>query len=182
MLFKGKTTEQIEFVAEIEINASAETIFEALNFRSPNNRYWRRNMEIHPVAGTTDKFDLCDPRVPDMVFRLTEVYAAAPLRYDVRTEFPGGEPLGVLLGDESFYEIQPLSDGRCLLSSDVRFETIPMDKEQRDEEFPMLVIAVNDDLARLKALIEEGAEQADKAGALDEVFEFIEEQHICAAE
>jgi len=38
----------------------------------------------------------------------------------------------------------------------------------------MLVIALNDDLARLKALIEDGAAAAEKAGALDEILDFIE--------
>ena len=164
----------IEFEAEIDIDAAVEAVFEALSFRAANNRYARRGMSLTAIAGQDGQFELINPAMPDLAFLLSELRVEAPHLYHVKTEFPGGQPLGVLLGEESIYKIDAAPNGGARLRSHVRFRTIHMTDEQREDELPMLVISVNDDLARLKALIEEGAEAAEHAGAMDEILELFE--------
>lgn len=164
----------IELEGDVEVLASAEQVYQTLNLRSPQNRYVRRNMSLTPVTGTTDQFDMVMPNLPDMVFHLKELRAEPHRQYELRCDFPGGEPIGILLGDQSLYTIETLEPNKTRLHCHAKFRTVPIDPKYYDDEFAMLVISLNDDLARLKALIEEGAAAAEKAGALDDILDFID--------
>ena len=180
MLFKRKTVEPLEFSAEIVIEAPASEIYEALNLRSFDNRYDRRNMQLTPIKGTNDQFELIDPRLPELKTRLTELHAEDGARYDMKVEFPTDMPAGILTGEENSYRIKPLDDDKCAVSCGIVFNTIPVTQTERREEIPMLMTAVSDDLVRLKALIEDGVVAAEKAGALDEILDFIEALQVAA--
>ncbi len=164
----------IHIIGEIDIAAPIEQVYAALDMRSPSNRYLARGMSVTPVDDTTDQFEMVNPEMPELVFTMTEVKAIDPTDYHLRTGFPGGEPLGVMTGDSSAYQLSVIDAANTRVVVDVKISVLPMSEEQFEHEFSMLSISVNDDLARTKALLEDGAAAAEKAGALDEFFDTLD--------
>jgi len=168
-----KSTKPIELSADIEIEASCTDVYAALNLRSAVNRYIRRGYALTPLEAD-GQYNLVMPHLSDLVITLTEEKAVTDSQYDIRCAFPPGEPVGILTGDYSAYRLTPLTENRCHLAYDVAFHTIPLSENEVEEHAAMLFISVHDDLARLKVMIEDSVEQAEKAGALDAFFEDVE--------
>lgn len=173
-MLSKKSSDPIEISAEVEIEASCAAVYAALDLRSPDNRYLRRGFSLTPNKDVPGDFVMTMPNLPDLVFYMHEHIARPEKRYDIHCRFPVGKPVGILTGDDSSYHLTPLPGGHCRLVCHVTFHTIPLSKKAFENEAVMLLVSVNDDLARLKAMTEEGAEAAEKAGALDAFFDEIE--------
>lgn len=169
-----KSSEPIKISAEIEIEASCAAVYAALDLRCPDNRYLRRGFTLTPHKVVPGDFVMTMPNLPHLIFNMHEHLAKPYERYDIHCHFPTGKPVGILTGDHSSYRLTPLPNGYCHLICHVAFHTIPLSKKGVEKHAAMLFVSLNDDLARLKAMVEEGAEAAETAGALDAFFDEIE--------
>ncbi len=173
-MLSRRKAKPFKFEAKVFISAPAEQVYGALNLRSPNNRYVRRGMSLTPQEGSDDTFVVTDDDMPGFTFFFTEVLAVPHSRYSLTTRFPEGQVAGAVTGDDSDYTLTPAGEGRCQVTYKGALHLVPMTKKERRKEEAMLLLSINDDLARLKALIEEGSEAAAKAGALDEFLDKLE--------
>ena len=173
MFFK-KSNEPIVFETDIEVNAPASAVYDVLNLRNANNRYAQRGMTVTQDDENPSRFYMVNPEIPEMTFIFTELSAEPVSLYAMGTAFPNGQPIGVLTGEESRYRIEALGPDRCRVINNGTLFTLPISKKQREKETAMILVSINDDMTRLKALVEEGPDAANKAGALDELFDAID--------
>jgi len=173
MMSRNRST-SIKLSFEIDIEASCAIVYDKLNLHSPRNRYIERGFSLTPRDGQKNHFIMTLPNLPDLQFFMQEHCAIPYERYDIHCDFPPGEPVGILTGDRSSYRLKPLKDDHCRLTCHVDYQTVPLSEKDIQEHSAMLTISLHDDIARLKALIEDGVKAAEKAGALDELLDFLE--------
>lgn len=178
--FARKTREPtvVEMISEVEIEASCKDVFASLDLHSETNRYRARGWRMKAVEGEAGTFHAVNPEMPELEFYFTSLERSPGVRLAMSTRFAEGVVVGSVMKGESCYTLTPLGDGRC--SVELREKTTlvaGLTKKRLAEEEMMLTIAVNDDLMRLKALIEQGADAAAKAGALDELFAALQPTH-----
>ncbi len=177
-LFARRTKEptQVEMVCEVEIEASPAEVFAALDLRSETNRYRARGWTVDALEGRPGTFRAIDPNMPDLEFFFTEEARQPRVSLDLTSRFAEGVEVGSLLGGRSKYLLTPLGEGRCGVElQEAATLCAGLTKQRLCEERTMLMLAVNDDLARLKAFVEDGPEAAAKAGALDGLFAALDE-------
>lgn len=179
-LFAKKTKEPtvVEMISEVEIDALCKDVFSALDLYSGTNRYRARGWRMEEVEGEAGTFHAVNPEMPEPEFYFTEEERSPGVRIVISTRFAEGVVVGSVMEGRSHYTLTPLGDGRCSVELQERTTLVAgLTKKRLGEEHMMLAIAVNDDLMRLKALIEQGAEAAAKAGALDELFAALNATH-----
>ncbi len=174
-LFKSKIDTPIQLTAEVDINAPAAEVFACLDMFEAENRYTLQGMTVTRDTSQERAILLEDPRVPDMVFNMVETRRKPGRVIEICTVMPKGEAAGNMVWGVSAYTVEPLDEETCRVSTENGFQMHPLTEKEWANETAMLSIAVHDDLSRLKALIEEGPDAADHAGALDEFFEMLEE-------
>lgn len=178
----GREPVVVRTVSDIEIDASCEDVFAVLDMRSPKNRYLGRGWTLTPVKGEPATMLGVDPKMPDLKFHFTEEARMPGAMLDISTHFGDGVVVGAMMHGRGRYTLTPLGDRRCRVELEEASTLVPgLGKRQLQQERAMLTLAVNDDLARLKALIEQGAPAAEKAGALDALFEALENARSCRA-
>jgi hypothetical protein len=172
----------VETAADIEIDAACEDVFAVLDLRSPKNRYLGRGWTLAPVEGEPATMLGVDPRMPDLTFHFIEEARTPNAMLDISTHFGEGVVVGAMMHGRGRYTLTPLGDKRCRVELEEASTLVPgLGKRRLEEERTMLTLAVHDDLARLKALIEQGAPAAEKAGALDALFDALEAARSCRA-
>ena len=165
----------VETVSDIEIDASCADVFAVLDLLSPKNRYLGRGWTLSQVEGEPATMLGVDPKMPDLKFHFTEEARTPGAMLDITTRFGDGVVVGSMMHGRGCYRLTPLEGGRCLVELKEASTLVPgLGKRRLEEERMMLTLAVHDDLARLKALIEQGAPAAEKAGALDALFDALE--------
>lgn len=178
--FARKTREPtiVELTSDVEIEASCMDVFASLDLRSGANRYRVRGWRLSEVTGEAGTFHGVNPEMPELEFYFTEQERAPGERLVLSTRFGEGVVVGSVMKGVSRYTLTPLGEGRCHVElKETTTLVAGLTKKRLGEEHMMLAIAVNDDLMRLKALIEEGADAASKAGALDELLEALNATH-----
>lgn len=173
-MLSRKSTTSIELSYEVDIEASCAAVYDMLNLHSPRNRYIQRGFTLTPQKRRKNHFMMKIPSLPKVEFLMSEHAAIPGERYDIHCDFPPDKPIGILRSDHSSYRLTPLAENHCRLTCHVDYQTIPLSKKGVDKHSAMLIISLHDDLARLKAIIEEGVKAAEKAGALDEFLEALE--------
>lgn len=173
-MLSRKSSTSIEISFEIDIEASCAAVYDMLNLHSPRNRYIRRGFSLTPSDTQDNHFIMKLPNLPELTFFMSQHRAIPGERYDIHCEFPPGKPVGILTGDHSSYRLAPLAGNHCRLTCHVEYQTVPLSKRGVQKHSAMLIVSLHDDLARLKALIEEGVKAAEKAGALDEFLDALE--------
>ena len=155
--FKSKSKPQaapegpVEIVAVAEVNVSADSFFDLIDFAHPANA---KVLLGHSLAATgSDRFALTMTFLPDLVFDLTVTERVRPLRYVYHTPLPEG--LGRLLFTREEYAIEPTGPSSCK----VRFTTYGqfepgLTMDELREEVGRLGLGVQQSLVKLKELAE----------------------------
>ena len=155
--FKGKSNPEaapegpVEIVATAEVNVSAETFFDLIDFAHPANA---KIVLGHTLEATgPDRYALTMTFLPDLVFDLTVTERERPLRYVYHTPLPEG--LGRLLFTREEYAIEPAGPSACT----VRFTTYGqfepwLSIDELREEVGRLSKGVQQSLVKLKELAE----------------------------
>lgn len=169
---KTKDPVTVEMVADIEIDATCQRVFASLDLRSPSNRYLARGWSLTQEGDDPGTYRGVNPQMPDLGFIFREVERQPRVAIEIASHFADGAVVGSLLEGRGRYLLTPLPEDRCMVEL-LECSTLRAGLTSKEiaNERMMLMFAVTDDLARLKALIEHGPEAAEKAGALDEVFE-----------
>lgn len=164
----------VEIMADVEIGGSLRDLFAAIDPASPDNRYVRCGQRLEPDTTDPDRFSLSDPRLPGHPVLLTVTERQPGRGLTIRSDFPEGQDVGALRRSMTAYGVEMRGEERCRVMAAFIFELFPLTRREREQEVGLLQFAVHDDLARLKALIEEGPEAAASAGALDGLFRSFE--------
>ncbi|MEL6258389.1 MAG: SRPBCC family protein [Pseudomonadota bacterium] len=182
-LFKAKPTEPVILEAEIDIEANIETVFAALDPAHDQNGLVQRGWTVAPDAEDPGLLRAVDPNMPDLAFLFDVVEREAPYRLVMHTRFADGAIVGNLEEGRSAYALIDRGEAGCRVAVLEESHLAPgLGRRQREQEEAMLAVAVHDDLARLKALIEDGPEAAETAGALDDLFAALEDLSCGGAE
>ncbi len=178
-LFRKKATPPVELTADIKIDATVQEVFACLDPGSPDNRYARRGWTVTLDPENSARLYGSDPQMPELGFVFDIARYDPPHRLTIRTSFADGQEVGALISGESAYTLSPLPDGGCRVDLIETATLVPgLSSVHLQQETAMLLVAVHDDLARLKALIETGEEAAETAGMLDELFASIEDLDV----
>lgn len=173
--FSKKETPPVELTADVEINATPQEVFTRLDPGAPDNRYLRKGWTVTLDPDNSGRLYGSDPQMPDLGFVFDIVEYGYPSRLTVRSSFADDQEVGALISGTSAYTLTALPDGGCRVEVKETAELVPgLNAARLQQETAMLVLAVHDDLARLKALIETGEEAAQTAGKLDEFFAEIQ--------
>lgn len=154
---------------EIEIEASAERIFDLLDLSNSSNRLAERGFEISPVAD--DPLDLVgtSETMPDCEFHFRVLESDRPSRYSLLSWFSSPIKLGALVKGKSEYVITPLKTGTCTvqLTETSTFEegiTAP----ELKREAAVMTLSIIEDLGKLKVHAEGGANTVPASLITDE--------------
>lgn len=177
--FSKKETPPVELTADVVIDATPQEVFTCLDPGAPDNRYLRKGWTVTLDPDNSGRLYGTDPQMPELGFVFDIVEYGYPSRLTVRSSFADGQDVGALISGTSAYTLTALPEGGCRVELVETAVLVPgLNAAQVQQETAMLVVAVNDDLARLKALIETGVEAAEKAGMLDEFFAEIETNRV----
>lgn len=171
-----KETPPVKLSADIEIDATAEDVFACLDPGAPNSRLARLGWTVTPSTTNPGRLFGASPDMPDVDFIFDIVEYGYPHRLGLRSSFADGQGVGALVEETSTYTLTALAEGGCRLDVEesITLET-GLNGARLQQETAMLVVALHDDLARLKALLEVGEEAAETAGMLDEFFASMDE-------
>src|SRR5262245_56103508 len=115
----------VETAADIEIDASCEDVFAALDLRSPKNRYLGRGWRLSPVEGEPATTLGIDPQMPGLRFHFIEEGRTPGAMLDYTTRFGDGAVIGSMLQGRGRYTLTALEGGRCRVELEEASTLVP---------------------------------------------------------
>jgi hypothetical protein len=180
-LFRRREEAPIEIEADMDIGQPVETVYAMLDMASACNVMRERGHTVTTDREIAGRFYADDPGDASLGYVIDVEEAVSPRRYVIRMSFAGGRAVGVLLGDRSVYTLTPANalpdepddggaqeearnSGGCRVNLQSTFTVVPgLSRSKLRQHQAMLMVAVWNDLMRLKIHAEQGAEAAKRA-------------------
>ena len=156
--------------ADLEIEASIETVFALLDLASPDCALRAQGFDFGEAPEDKTRYAGRLPDMPDTVFHFEVHERVAPSRYVMTSWFESEVPLGALEQGHSVYNLKPLGEDRCVVEL-VETATLKpgLSTYERGSEDAMIRLAVVQDLMKLKLHAEGGPDNVP-----DMIFDFDE--------
>lgn len=165
-LFKRRDAAPLQVEADMDIDRPVEAVYALLDMASPTNAMRERGHEVLADPDVAGRFHADEPSDASIGYVINVEEAQPPHRYVTRLSFAGGRAVGVVLRDRSVYSLMPddKGGGGCRVILESEFEILPGISQRKQREHQgMLVMAVWNDLLRLKIHAEQGAAAAKAA-------------------
>lgn len=145
----------IEFEAEVEIDCSAQRVYELIDVSSPKHAQIELGNTIEPVAGSDNTYRLELAQMEGTQFLMTVLAAVPGESHTVSAQI---EPrVGNLESAIEDYAIETRGDNACTVRLTTKASFVDgLSDEEIADEVMMMSMAVQNDLTKLKLHAEEG--------------------------
>lgn len=145
----------VEFTFEIEIERPASEVFPLIDVADPHFSHAQRGAKIRRVDGEDSRYDMTIEEIDDAVFQFTVLERVEGARHTLSAVMV--PQMFALEKSIEAHVIKPLGDSACrvILTTQATFVSTLSDQEVADE-VAVLSEAITRDLAKLKALAEDG--------------------------
>ncbi|MEM6666825.1 MAG: SRPBCC family protein [Pseudomonadota bacterium] len=151
--------EPIVVEVDIDIEASADDVFDLLDLASPKCALRERGMDFGEAPELKNRYSATMADMPGMVFHFEVQEREKPSRYVFASWFDSDEPLGALEQGHSVYVIRAYDNGHCSVElTETATLTPGLSQGERASEDAMIRLSVVQDLMKLKLHAEGGAD------------------------
>lgn len=145
--------------ADIDIEVSAEEVFDLLDLASPRCALRERGFLFEAMLADKSRYSATNEDLPGIVFHFEILERTVPSHYVLSSWFESETPLGALEQSHSAYVVRPTGDTTCKVSlTETATLHSGLSKSQRAAEDSMIRLAVVQDLMKLKLHAENGAD------------------------